>query len=77
LEKGFIFLKRGSFYANNCRKFHSTEEFRRWIKVGDYKGRKIGVVKRMDEVTSHQLPVTRRIRQMNQNIKKGGRRIPV
>ena len=77
------------FYANNYRKSHSTEEFRRWIKVGDYKRRKIGwiqVTKSLVtsyqspggylssyQVTSYQLPVTRRIfiRQMNKDIKKG------
>ena len=41
----FLPKKREFFNANNCRKCHSTEKFRRWIKVGDYKGRKIEVVK--------------------------------
>ena len=73
-KKGFFFLKRGSFYANNYRKDHSTEELRRWIRVGDYKRRKIGWIQVTKSlVTSYQLPVTRRIsiRQMNKDIKKG------
>ena len=42
LEGKKIFLpKKREFLCQ--RKDHSTEEFRRWIKVGDYKKRKIGV----------------------------------